>query len=312
MPPGAAKLDFRGVWAWDAKTAMAMSSGPGDLSRIYKTTDGCASWKLLFTNPDPKGFWDAIQCFNSTTCYLLGDPVRNEFQLWHTESSGAHWLLEQNRSPRAKPSLQGVFAASNSSMTLGVRTIFTPMFGSGGNGGAYFYRSMGGESCMDDCIESNSPAESAQWLRVPVPIAGETDSSGIFSLAFRNLHHIVAVGGNYTQPNHSAGTAAWSSDGGRSWHAATHPPHGYRSAVAWDVAAHAWIAAGTNGSDISYDDGRTWQPLDNGNWNALSLPWIAGPHGRIARLDPGRLPQPAASSKATSAARPTVQPATHP
>ena len=60
MPPGAEKLDFRGIWAWDANTAVAMSSGPGDLSRLYKTTDGCSHWKLLYTNPDKDGFWDAI------------------------------------------------------------------------------------------------------------------------------------------------------------------------------------------------------------------------------------------------------------
>jgi hypothetical protein len=46
----------------------------------------------------------------------------------------------------------------------------------------------------------------------------------------------------------------------------------------------AWIAAGTNGSDISRDDGKTWTPIDDGNWNALSLPFVVGPHGRIARL----------------------------
>ncbi len=45
-----------------------------------------------------------------------------------------------------------------------------------------------------------------------------------------------------------------------------------------------WITAGTNGSDISRDDGRTWQLLDNRNWNALSLPFVVGPNGRIARL----------------------------
>ena len=34
--------------------------------------------------------------------------------------------------------------------------------------------------------------------------------------------------------------------------------------------------------------GKTWQSLDDGNWNALSLPWIVGPKGRIAKL--GALP----------------------
>jgi hypothetical protein len=41
---------------------------------------------------------------------------------------------------------------------------------------------------------------------------------------------------------------------------------------------------GTNGSDISRDDGKTWTALDDGNWNALSLPFVVGPKGRIARL----------------------------
>jgi hypothetical protein len=100
------------------------------------------------------------------------------------------------------------------------------------------------------------------------------------------------VGGDYTKPGDSAGTAAWSSDGGWTWTAATRPPHGYRSAVAWSVEQKLWIAAGTNGSDLSRDDGRTWQPLDDGNWNALSLPFAVGPNGRIARLETKALPKP--------------------
>jgi hypothetical protein len=37
MPPGAEKLDFRGIQAFD-ENIIAMSSGPGDQSRLYKTT----------------------------------------------------------------------------------------------------------------------------------------------------------------------------------------------------------------------------------------------------------------------------------
>jgi hypothetical protein len=61
--------------------------------------------------------------------------------------------------------------------------------------------------------------------------------------------------------------------------------------VQWGESIHAWITAGTNGSDISRDDGKTWQPLDDGNWNALSLPFIVGPKGRIARLNAAALPK---------------------
>ncbi len=78
MPPGAEKLDFRGIWAWDDNTAIVMSSGTGEASRIYKTVDGCSSWKLLFTNPDKDGFWDAIVFQNGDYGFAIGDalPVR--------------------------------------------------------------------------------------------------------------------------------------------------------------------------------------------------------------------------------------------
>ena len=56
------------------------------------------------------------------------------------------------------------------------------------------------------------------------------------------------------------------------------------SAVAWDEQANFWIAVGTDGADISRDDGKTWASIDNGNWNAISLPWVVGPGGRIAKL----------------------------
>jgi hypothetical protein len=103
------------------------------------------------------------------------------------------------------------------------------------------------------------------------------------------------VGGDYRKPEEATGSAAYTSDGGAHWNAAAKWPHGFRSAVAWDQMLQAWIVAGTNGSDISYDDGKTWQWLDSGNWNALSLPWAVGPKGRIGKL--GTLPAPGSVSR---------------
>ena len=70
-------------------------------------------------------------------------------------------------------------------------------------------------------------------------------------------------------------------------------PHGYRSAVAYDAAQKLWITVGPNGTDISTDDGKNWRPLTpsgydppdaDKNWNALSLPFVVGPHGRIGKI----------------------------
>lgn len=279
MPSGAEKLDFRGIWAWDANTAIAMSSGPGDLSRLYKTTDGCSSWKLLYTNADKDGFWDAIGFLSRDLGYLLGDPVNGSFTVLRIDAFGAGYHYTNVAGPKADSKKLGAFAASNSSIALNFGNspgLVRTWIGAGGQGGAIVFS---GYLVAPFCTCGQPILDPVQ-----VPLASGNESSGVFSLAFRDQNRGIAVGGDYKKPNESNGTAAYTADGGRTWTAAAKPPHGYRSAVVWDAADKAWIAVGTNGSDVSYDDGKTWQYLDSGNWNALSLPWVVGPEGRIAKL----------------------------
>ena len=291
MPPEAEKLDFRGIWAWGDNTAIVMSSGTGDLSRLYKTTDGCSHWTLLYTNPDKEGFWDAVVFLSRQRGYLLGDPVGGRFAFFTTNNGGVAWTRSSTEGLAASPGAAGVFAASNSSLLGSERE--PTAFGTGG--AMYYAQQFSAPSRLPG--PPGTYVSRKLWTHVMVPLANDGDTAGIFSLGWREGatpgygSMLVAVGGDYTKPDVSAGTAAWSSDGGKTWTAAAKPPHGFRSAVAWDADLKAWIAAGTNGSDISWDDGRTWVPLDDGTWNALSLPWVVGPGGRIAKLDPGKLPK---------------------
>ena len=313
MPPGAEKLDFRGIWAWDADTAIVMSSGPGDQSRLYKTTDGCSHWKLVFTNPVKDGFYDALLFIDQNNGLVLGDPAKPDpnakvvegrlgiVPIRVTSDQGWKWtpVIGPGLPSQAGSNLQPLpgeafFAASNSSLAVSGDWLWI------GTSQSRVLRKKirwhgqptgfqpGGLIGQADPISGIQPISWEGLESANVPLAHDNTSSGIFSLAFRDDQHGMAVGGDYTKPNESNGTSAWTADGGQHWTAATKPPHGYRSAVAWNGDAKAWIAAGTNGTDISYDDGKTWQPLDNGNWNALNLPWIVGPKGRIAKL--GALP----------------------
>jgi photosystem II stability/assembly factor-like uncharacterized protein len=285
MPPGAAKLDFRGVWAWDANTAVVMSSGSGDLSRLYKTTDGCSSWKLLYTNPDKDGFWDAVAFRDPYQALILGDPVDGKFKVFRASLFREGQALGASGPVEFDAKGSAAFAASNSALALGTskaRPEYVEMWlGIGGRAGARVL------AHRIHFLDTTDMAVS-HWTVSSVPLASGSDSSGVFSLAFRDKNHGVAVGGDYKKPDEGQGTAAYTSDGGKSWTAAAAPPHGYRSAVAWNPGDKThpgyWIAVGTNGSDMSYDDGKTWQYLDSGNWNALSLPWVVGPEGRIAKL----------------------------
>src|SRR6202521_6366242 len=59
--PGGEKLDFRDVYAVDAKTAYLMSIGNGNESRIYKTTDMGKTWSLQYSEQNPKAFFDCMR-----------------------------------------------------------------------------------------------------------------------------------------------------------------------------------------------------------------------------------------------------------
>jgi photosystem II stability/assembly factor-like uncharacterized protein len=304
-PPEAEHLDLRGIQAFDANTAIVMSSGKGDLSRIYKTTDACKSWKLLFTNPDKEGFWDAVVFEDRSSGVILGDPVHGSFYLSEISDGGSHWVQQRNNGLKADGKLQGAFAASNSSLLLRDWSVH---FGSGGTDGAYVYSETEITVCLDDCPESdlNLDGHKNRWTRLSVSIGHQTESSGIFSIAYRHLSPqtrgtdlIVAVGGDYLKPEDPTATAAYTLDGGKTWQPAQTPPHGYRSSVAYSPTTKTWITVGPNGTDISTDDGKNWQPLKpsptdqpdaDQNWNALSLPFAVGPKGRIGKLNPAPKP----------------------
>ncbi len=288
VPEGAEKLDFRGLWAWDSNTAIVMSSGTGDASRVYRTTDGCSHWTQVLTDPDAKGFFDAMVFAGRQVGYLVGDPVEGAFPLFRTVDGGVTWTKIESPGLSTEGLDLGVFAASNSALASDGRVWFV----TGGVGGAFLYEGMSG--CSGDGEARTNPKCVNHWTfhRLPLPLPGGTASAGAFSVKAvwwsERVKAAVAVGGDYTKPDASEGASAWSPDG-KTWAASEKPPHGFRSAVSWNADLNAWIAVGPNGSDVSWDGGRHWNPLDGsetgGNWNALSLPFVVGPDGKIGKIN---------------------------
>ena len=266
--PGAGKLDFRALYAADASTVYLMSIGSGDQSRIYKTADAGATWKLLYTNPDPQGFFDGLAFWDAGHGIVIGDAVSGHMAVFTTEDAGQHWTRRET-----PPAIEGegAFAASNTSLAL--RGAAEAWFATGGKGAArVFHSTDGGRS----------------WTVATTPIRDDSASAGIFSLAFADALHGIAVGGDYNQPAASLHNIAITSDGGRTWtEPYGSPPAGFRSVVQYLPDAHMWIASGTSGSDVSSDGGRTWRTFDRGAFNAVSFfgrdaGWAVGPKGRIA------------------------------
>jgi len=263
--PGGETLDFRDVEAFDAKTAYVMSSGEGEKSRIYRTTDGGKNWRLQYSDPRAGFFLDALACASRTHCVALSDPVGGKFLVLST-SDGTRWKeLPAGKMPPALPE-EGAFAASGTAIALCGDAIY---FGTGGPKARVFRSTDGGDS----------------WGVTETPIASGNASSGVFSIACDGSNDVVAVGGNYRDASAASGVAAYSKDGGIHWQLAAIQPAGYRSALA-SLGNGEYVAVGTNGSDISRDHGAHWTHLEDLNLNAAAFleaaGWAVGPKGMLA------------------------------
>jgi photosystem II stability/assembly factor-like uncharacterized protein len=264
---GGDALDFRGIVALNEKIAYVMSSGEGEKSRIYKTADGGETWNLQYTDKRKEFFLDSIACLSEMHCFALGDPINGKFLLLSTTDS-EHWNpLPSENMPAALPG-EGAFAASNTCLAVSGEEI---LFGTGGPAARVFHSLDSGRT----------------WTVVNTPIAAGSASSGIFSLA-RNEEGILAVGGDYKNPERPFHAAAYSIDGGKSWQLATQQPAGYRSAVA-HIDDGRWVAVGPNGDDFTNDHGAHWKRTDSLNLNAVAVldiftGWAVGPNGTIARF----------------------------
>jgi photosystem II stability/assembly factor-like uncharacterized protein len=268
--PDAATLDFRDVQGVDADTAYLLSIGKGASSRVYKTTDGGAHWTLSLQNSDAEGFFDEMAFWNPRHGILVGDQVDGQMVAMATADGGATW--QRLKMPPALPG-EGAFAASGTGITvLGDGDVW---IGTGGPGAARVY---------------HSADAGRTWTVSPTPIRADSANAGIFSVAFSDAQHGIAVGGDYSKANDAAGNIAVTSDGGKTWTVpAGAPPKGFRSAVAYLADRKIWIAVGTSGADISTDGGQNWTPFDSGNYNAVSFAsskagWAVGPRGLIAKF----------------------------
>jgi photosystem II stability/assembly factor-like uncharacterized protein len=270
--PDAEKLDFRDVDAVDETTAYILSIGSGPASRIYKTTDAGARWTLQFTNEDPKAFFDAMAFWDARSGLAVSDSVDGRFVVIATRDGGAHWTrIPASALPPALPN-EGAFAGSGTNVAVAP-------------GGRAWIGT--GASTRSRVLRTTDGGKT--WAVADTPLATSA-SAGIFSVAFRDPRHGLAVGGDYRKEQDATNVAAASADGGVTWTPVAGLT-GFRSIVAHLPGSTAsWIAVGPSGADVTTDDGKTWTRVEGAGYHAFSFApgtqvgWGVGENGRIARL----------------------------
>lgn len=269
--PDADKIDFRDIQAFDADSALAMGAGPGASSRVYRTDDGGATWKLLTTNGYADGFWDGMAFWDKDNGILFGDPVKGRFQVYLTADGGRSWREAKTTGLEALAS-EGAFAASGTCIAVaGSRDAWIA------TGGAEQSRVF------------HSTDRGRTWRAQVTPIPAGAAAKGVFSVAFGNPREGVAVGGDYKQPKLAGVNGARTADGGATWTPVQVAPAGYMSVVAPVPGTRSsWVAGGLAGSGVSRDGGRTWTALDDTPINTVgfagpSTGWAVGPKGLLMK-----------------------------
>jgi photosystem II stability/assembly factor-like uncharacterized protein len=271
--PGAEILEFRDVEAVSAKVAYLMSAGPGELSKIYKTTDGGRTWHLQFSSNKPSAFYDCFAFFTPQRGITFSDASNGVFPVIRT-TNGRTWKSIAENMPAAQAG-EAAFAASGTCITT--------------QGGDRAWIATGG-AAKARILATTDGGDT--WNAYDTPIIQGTSTSGGTTVDFRDRLHGILGGGELLAPDDPSDNVATSSDGGKTWTLATPSPftgaiYGLTYVTGLTTTV---IITGPMGAAWSEDEGATWNPIpgaadywavgsSSGNAN-----WLVGVGGTILKV----------------------------
>lgn len=235
------KTGFRDIEVFNDKTAIVMGIGSGAQSTLFKTEDAGESWRKLYQNKDEKGFFDSIAFWDENNGLLLGDPVDGFYVIKRTKDGGKTWnRITKNNIPKMLEN-ESAFAASGNTLIVD------------DNGKAWFTTGGSSASVYTSINFGNT------WQRASVPLHQQTPTSGGYALALNPLKQLFVMGGDYLKREDSYKNLAMLKD--NKWLNVDNNDQGLRTAMA--CIDNLCIATGKLSSDISFDNGLNWQPLNS-------------------------------------------------
>ena len=236
--PEMENTDFRDIHGFNKNIAIVM--GIDSPARFFKTIDGGKSWDLVHFDDREEVFFDGMSFWNKRNGIAFSDPVNGRHLLIRTTDGGDTWEEIPADGIPEKLDPEFGFAASGTGMPVKGRN--TVWLGMGGIKSRVFKSENGG----------------LNWSVAETPVVHGGQSTGIYSVAFKNKKVGIAVGGDYMNQA-IQNTMAHTQDGGITWHLPEKQTHQYRECVA-HYRGNTFFAVGPSGFDRTTDNGKNWAP----------------------------------------------------
>ncbi|MFK8011964.1 MAG: WD40/YVTN/BNR-like repeat-containing protein [Marinicellaceae bacterium] len=260
--------DIRDIHVFDNKTAIIMTVGSGNDSKLFKTMDAGKNWSLLYQNTDKTGFFDSIDFWNDNHGLLLGDPVDGYYVVKITQDGGKTWNRVGSKNLPIMLEKEVAFAASGNTLIVGKK------------GKAWFTTGGFSASLMSSYDYGQS------WQRQSLPLYDKTQTAGGYSIALNNLDELFVIGGDYQKRDGQYNNAVKLKKTG-DWINLESHNRGLRTAMS--CVKQTCVMTGKLSSDISYDNGLSWQRFHSQGFYTLAsegnLMIAAGTAGKVSVIN---------------------------
>ena len=261
---------FRACASDQGHMFIASIESPGLIFKI--SMDDLSRKQLIYKNDKPNVFLDAMAFNDKGVCIVMGDPQGKCLTIIRGHADDSKWEEIQCKNIPSVKKGEAAFAASNGNISIVGDNVW---LASGGGASRVFHSSDEGKT----------------WNVYDTPMKQGGQMTGAFAISFKDEKTGLLIGGDWDDKDNNYGNLCITRDGGKSWWLISEGDGpGYRSSIIWSPTnENTCVAIGSEGIDISYNEGQTWENLSmKGYYTGRFSPdgqtiWLAG-HGEIGKL----------------------------
>lgn len=238
------------IWPIDGNTCFVAMYGTAGGGRVYKTTDGGATWAQVGSNmyTQPTSFANVVYFWDANNGFTMGDPAGPgvaKYEIYTTSDGGTTWT----RVPAANlPTLTnpGEYGITNLFSAVGDNIWYGTTYGD-------VYRSTDGAQT---------------WTKAATGLPANNTAGGRFDIT--DVAFSDSLNGIVTQVTATGFTIVRTTDGGLTWSTITPAGTCYAGEVEGiPGSTSTFVSAGSStalgfGTSISSDGGLTWTDIDVG------------------------------------------------